>query len=585
MPRSSAFRRANKAITRTRDFFAYESPYPTAVPDVNEVCPGPCCAGARAAAAAAAATGLGVSTSSGAGAGAGVVVGEPSASKAAREGSPASAMSAPASAASALAAAVAGEHKLTLIGNAEEKTQPKKSLSAEIGGRVKSERPEKSPLEGMSNNKSNKSKSSSNNKGHNNNNQPMPELEDEDEDTANGFCDCETCLTARDAGTHHPCVLRALSAYRASITAHRALLIAQMAGRASKDVGMAIRLVLRKSRKRVVAEVDLRNVVWWAAVKIIKLTVPLGDKALKQLVGTLVESAEKGSKERLNKGRKLKNSATHHTQPDNNLGNQPVQPKTSCSRTENDTSKSLITGADDNRRPRATTKWDLLRGLKCAAEEFLEVGTAMTDKQFSIFVDDSVLKAPNLPTGAYTTLRNDLLAENIGRLLVQLRNVDNKGGSNQFESIRSKCQDPIVTRWRTLKRDFPDIPGMISKLQPERDQIQHWLESGEGFLSASLCIVAADKKSSNAIAQALAGKDIYRGEDDIVAFTKRLAEIDKDARFQIEKPDPANSDQGETRCKELLDLIHEILGRYPGLSMAVGSKWELPYHPDDEESF
>ena len=551
---------------------------------MSEVCPGPCCASARAAAVAAAVAGLGA----GAGVGAGVAAGEPSGSKATGEGSsaPASA-TVPASVAPALASAVAGEDRRVLIGSAEDKTQSKKSLPTEIGGQVKSEDPGMPPLlEGMSSDKSDESDfSSDDGDDDDDHHQPMPKLGDEDEDAAHKLCDCETCLAAQAAGTYHPGVLKSLLAYRASLTAHRAFLMAQMTGWASKDVRMAIRLMLGESRKRVEAEVDLRDVVRWAAVKIIKLTVLLEDKALKQLVGTLVESAEKGSKERSNNDRNVKNSAMSHTQPDNKSGNPPVQPKTSSSCTENATSKSLTVGADNKKRTGAITKWDLLRGLKCAAEEFLEIGAAMTDEQFRIFVDDSVLNAPNLPTGAYTILRNNLLAENIGNLLVQRRKGDSKGGIKQFGSIRSTCQDPVARRWRTLKRDFPDIPSMISKLQPERDQIQLWLKSGEGLLSSSLCIVAADEKSSDAIAQALANKDIHDEKDDIAAFTKRLAEINKDARFQIEKPDPTNSGQGEIRCKELLELIYKILRRYPGLSMAVGSKWELPYLPDNEEWF
>jgi hypothetical protein len=43
MPRNSAFKKATKAFARTREFFSYESPYPTVVP-AGETCHGPCCA-------------------------------------------------------------------------------------------------------------------------------------------------------------------------------------------------------------------------------------------------------------------------------------------------------------------------------------------------------------------------------------------------------------------------------------------------------------------------------------------------------------------------------------------------------------
>src|ERR1700733_5695625 len=44
MPRSSAFRKASKAITRTREFFSYESPYLTSPIPASEACQGACCA-------------------------------------------------------------------------------------------------------------------------------------------------------------------------------------------------------------------------------------------------------------------------------------------------------------------------------------------------------------------------------------------------------------------------------------------------------------------------------------------------------------------------------------------------------------
>src|SRR6202000_2119252 len=130
--------------------------------------------------------------------------------------------------------------------------------------------------------------------------------------------------------------------------------------------------------------------------------------------------------------------------------------------------------ARKRKRKRAITKWDLLRGLKSAAEEYLKIAIALVDEQFEKFTDPSVMNAPNLPTGAYSILRNDLLAENIGRLLVQLHDGHGKGDLNHAENIRAAVRDPVARRWKTLRRDFPDVLNMISKLNRVRDDIQAW---------------------------------------------------------------------------------------------------------------
>jgi hypothetical protein len=247
-----------------------------------------------------------------------------------------------------------------------------------------------------------------------------------------------------------------------------------------------------------------------------------------------------------------------------------------------DTSESVIQDGDNKKRQRAVTKWDLLRGLKCAAKEFLQLGTVMADEEFGRFVDTSVMSAPNLPTGVYTILRNDILAQSIGRLMDQLRAADSKDGLGQSKSIREADRDLVARRWKTLKLDFPEVAAMISKLHPERDQMRAWIKNGRHLSSSCLYIVAADEKFENAIAQALGDKDLH-GPDDLAAFTRRLAEIDKDARFQLDKPEPADVDLREARCKELLELGIKIIGRYPGLNRLISLETELPYHPNREE--
>lgn len=231
---------------------------------------------------------------------------------------------------------------------------------------------------------------------------------------------------------------------------------------------------------------------------------------------------------------------------------------------------------------RAVTKWDLLRGLKSAAEEYLKVAIALADEQFERFTDPSVMNAPNLPTGAYSILRNGLLAENIGRLLVQLRDGNGQGDLDQSENIRAAVRDPVARRWKTLRRDFPDVPNMISKLNPIRDDLRAWVATGRHLAPRYLYVDAADEKSRAAITKALGDKNVH-GLEDLAAFTRRLTEVDKDARFRLEKPGPAEVDPREAQWSEFLDLGAKTIERYPGLSRLIGLETRLPYHPNHEE--
>ena len=274
--------------------------------------------------------------------------------------------------------------------------------------------------------------------------------------------------------------------------------------------------------------------------------------------------------------------AEEQAQSKDNLETPPLEPKTGKRSELEDQSGSVIKGGDKQKRPRAVTRWDLLRGLKCVAEEFVQVGTAVADEQFGRFFHPSVMGVPNLPTSAYTILRNELLADSIGRLLVQLSNVDGKAGLNQSNNIGTAGRDPVARRWKTFKRDFPDVAAMVSKLQPERDEIRAWVISGHHLSCSCFSIVAADEKPSEAIAQALGDRDLH-GPNDLADFTRHLAEIDKDARFQLEKPQPADIDPREALCKELLELGIKINGRYPELSELISLGTEMPYQPNHEE--
>lgn len=269
---------------------------------------------------------------------------------------------------------------------------------------------------------------------------------------------------------------------------------------------------------------------------------------------------------------------------------------------QKESSGSLTEDGDNRKRRRAVTKWDILRGLKCAAEEFLEIGIAMADKQYVRFNSPSVANAPNLPTGAYTILRDAILAENVGNLLNRIRDQesglrlrrtlprrppghqpDDVGIENQSETMRAVSDDTVVRRWKSLKRDFPDVAAMIAKLQSERSQIQAWITSERGLSSSRHYIVAADDESVDAIAEALGDKDPHVS-DDLAVFTGCLAAVNKDARFQLKKPEQEETDPKEIRHRELLELSKKIIGRYPGLGKLIMWETRMPYHPDHEEA-
>jgi hypothetical protein len=59
--------------------------------------------------------------------------------------------------------------------------------------------------------------------------------------------------------------------------------------------------------------------------------------------------------------------------------------------------------------------------------------------------------------------------------------------------------------------------------------------------------------------------------------------VDKDARFRLEKPGPAEVDLREAQWSEFLDLGTKTIERYPGLRRLIGLETRLPYHPNHEE--
>jgi hypothetical protein len=244
---------------------------------------------------------------------------------------------------------------------------------------------------------------------------------------------------------------------------------------------------------------------------------------------------------------------------------------------------------------RAVTKWDLLRGLKSNAEEFLEIGTTMAGELRVRFNDPSVMSAPNLPPGAYTILRDSILADNVGKLLDRVRDeererpgqrlvnqTDGKDVRHQAKTTRVAPSDPVARRWKALNRDYPSVAAMASALQPGRSQIAVWTTSGHDVSPLRHSIVAANDESADAIAQALRAKD-PNVPDNLAAFTKRLAEINKDARFHVKKVDEEETDFKKLRRRNLQESRRNLIRRYPGLGKWLLLKTEMPYRPVYEE--
>jgi hypothetical protein len=256
-------------------------------------------------------------------------------------------------------------------------------------------------------------------------------------------------------------------------------------------------------------------------------------------------------------------------------------------------SRSVTT--DSKGGGRTVTKWDLLRGLRADAEKFLKIGTTLASEQRVRFNHPSVMSAPNLPTGAYTILRDSILADNVGTLLDRVRDeererpgrplvnqTDGEDVRHQAKTTRVARSDPVARRWKALKRDYPTVAAMASALQFERSQVGVWTTSGHDVSPSRHSIVAANDESADAIAQALRGKDPHV-PDNLAAFTKRLAEINKDARFHVKKVAEEGAYSKERRRRELLESRTNTFGQYPGLVEWLMLKTEMPYLPDYEE--
>ena len=289
--RSSAFRKATKAFKRTRNFFSYESPYPTVVPAAAAPCCGPCCA----------VTGPGI------GPGVAKPVTCPCAAFTSTSESPTA----------AAAAAQAADTSIpdTLAHDGLDPTEPEilLPLPGKTSGEDESESEEPEEIE------SDESESSE----EDHDNHYIPYLADENT-TTDDFCECKTCVAARYDGVHRnqkrgsKDAAAHTEAKNAEDEHCRAAAVkvpgqaAEMRRKAQKKSGMdadelgnedlEIAASLEEFQERILAEKDLRGVVRWGCEKIVKVTdVSLGERALKQLIATLTASAEAGRKERLKK--------------------------------------------------------------------------------------------------------------------------------------------------------------------------------------------------------------------------------------------------------------------------------------------
>lgn len=247
MPRSSAFRKATKAIAKTREFFSYESPYLTSPAPASEACQGACCAD--------------VPT---------VPVGPP------RVVAPSSSSARTTASSTALPA------------------------KAAVRGAPDQDESELDELE------SDESESSNDNDDDDN---------DIPDERGGDLCNCKICLAARCARVLHKCDPKEVAAVAAAKKVKGEQFgaaakkfpawVAEMTQNAqlqSKGSGKhRIAGSLKELQDRLFADRDLRDVVCWATEKIIMLAVPLGDRPLRQLIETLLERAEAGSKDRLEK--------------------------------------------------------------------------------------------------------------------------------------------------------------------------------------------------------------------------------------------------------------------------------------------
>jgi len=209
----------------------------------------------------------------------------------------------------------------------------------------------------------------------------------------------------------------------------------------------------------------------------------------------------------------------------------------------------------------------------------------MRDDKFARFVHPTVLAAPNLPTGAYQILRNEILANSIGGVLLNGHRTLEAYRLARMRQNQAGKNDPIARRWRTLMRDFPHVLAMVEVIHPEREEMRALIGTGPNLGGMFVDIIPANKESVDAVKKAIKCHEDLSCSDGLVAFTKRLAIIDKDARFHVRKVSgAAQVELKKARYNELVQRGEQLKSRFPGLWAWVTSESNQRYHPIVEEA-
>lgn len=322
----------------------------------------------------------------------------------------------------------------------------------------------------------------------------------------------------------------------------------------------------RKRTPMTKTEKKEEDLIKWAVDNIVKTGTPLWERTLQQLRHTLSNSLDAAVAERLLKGSRMSENSWQES--------------------STNTQSSSLNGEKvrDGREKggRAVTKWDLLRGLKSASEEFVSIALPMPTYGYDRFI--SLLGASNIPTGAYSILSDKILADSIGKVMISTFKETRAGCNSYFMKLPSATKnDPAAKRLRALRRDFPAWWIMVRESKIERDGMLEWMNTGCRS-GRKINIVPANEDSVDAITEALDDQAELYGEDEFAAFAKRLEAIDKDARFHVRKGEEVPKvDSMKIRFDELNKLTADIFSQYPGLYEVVIGKVDSPYHQDHEE--
>ena len=313
-------------------------------------------------------------------------------------------------------------------------------------------------------------------------------------------------------------------------------------------------------------EKEKESLMKWAVDKIVKMGTPIGERALRQLKDTLSNSLDSSVTEGFLEGSGMSENSRRGLS------------------TEMQSASSNSDKVRDARKggERAITKWSLLRGLKSASEEFVSIAIPMPAHDYERFT--SLLEAPNTPTGAYSILAAEILADCVGKVMFSTYKERRESCDSSFTKLHSETKNDLVAkRWRALRRDFPTWQTMVKKLNVEREAMLEWINSGSRS-GRKISVAPANENSVDAIREAMDGQDELYGDDELAAFAKRLVGIDENARFHVHKGEEvARVESMKIRADDLNEVKARIFSQYPGLNEAITGKVNSPYHPDFEE--